>query len=159
MTRFQTKSSWLSGRAETTPGVPTTSGLALNVAFTSKRATAAALRYVAHWADGLGARLKIIVPQVVSYHRDLNNPDVNPEFTANRALEAARQAGVNADVEVLLCRDRAIALHQALGGDGIVVVGGGRGWWPSLFNAEKRLVQRLVRQGHKVLFVEGEGSL
>ena len=81
--------------------------LAVNVAFTSERATAEALRYAATMARGLGAHLRVIVPQVVPYGRDLNDPDVNPEFTARRALEAARAAGVDADVNVVLCRDQA----------------------------------------------------
>ena len=152
MSRFETTLSWFPARTETNCSAPIESGLALNVAFTSERATAEALRYAAHWAHGLGARLKIIVPQVVPYRRDLNDPDVNPEFTANRALEAAREAGIDADVLVILCRDRAAGLHEALGADGVVVIGGRGGWWPS---EEKRLVHALADQGHKVLFVEG----
>ena len=150
MSRIQTTLSGLPVRTETQET------LALNVAFTSERATAQALRYAALMADGLGARLKVIVPQVVPYGRDLNDPDVNAEFTANRALEAARAAEVDADVNVVLCRDRAEGLHNALGNDGLVMIGGGRSWWPF---AERRLARKLIDLGHKVLFVEGEKSL
>jgi hypothetical protein len=130
--------------------------LALNVAFTSASATTEALRYAASMADGLKARLQVIVPQVVPYGRDLNDPDVNPEFTAKRALEAARAAGVEADVNVVLCRDRAEGLHNALGKDGVVMIGGGQKWWPY---PERNLARQLADRGHKVLFVEGEKSV
>lgn len=130
--------------------------LALHVAFTSERATAEALRYAAAMANGLRARLQVIVPQVVPYGRDLNDPDVNPKFTVQRALQSAREAGIDADVHVVLCRDRAEGLHNALGADGLVLIGGRRRWWPF---AERTLAKRLSGWGHKVLFVEGSDSL
>jgi hypothetical protein len=155
MSRIQTTLSGFTAPAETQEeglALP----LALNVAFTSESATAEALRYAALMADGLRARLQVIVPQVVPYGRDLNDPDVNPEFTAQRALAAARAAGVEADVNVVLCRDRAEGLHNALGTDGVVMIGGGRKWWPF---TERNLARQLSDRGHKVLFVEGEKSL
>jgi hypothetical protein len=156
MSRYQTTLSGFPARIETQQEPARSSNeLSVHVAFTSERATAAALRYAATMARGLGSRLEVIVPQVVPYGRDLNDPDVNPEFTANRALDAARAAGVDADVNVVLCRDRAEGLHNALGSDGIVMIGGGGSWWPF---AERNLVRQLVNLGHKVLFVEREGG-
>lgn len=154
MSRIQTVLSGFPARTERKEDLAQQE-LALNVAFTSERATAAAIRYAATLAEGLGARLQVIIPQVVPYGRDLNDPDVKPEFTANRALEAARAAGVDADVNVVLCRDRTEGLHNALGADGLVVIGGGRSWW---WFAERNLVKRLADHGHKVLFVEEERS-
>jgi hypothetical protein len=150
MSRYQTTLSGFPARTETHEA-----GLALNVAFTSEKATSGALRYAAEMAQGLGARLQVIVPQVVPYGRDLNDPDVDPKFTASRALGAARAAGVEADVNVVLCRDRAEGLDSALGTDGIVMIGGGRGWRSF---AERSLARRLAAAGHKVLFVEEEKS-
>jgi len=147
MSRYQTTLSGFPARSEQQ------TELAVNVAFTSGRATAAALRYAAELAGGLRARLQVILPQVVPYGRDLNDPDVSPEFIANRALEAARAAGVDADVNVVLCRDQAEGLHHALGEGGLVVVGGGGSWWQF---GERSLVHQLAGQGHKVLFVEAE---
>lgn len=148
MSRHQTTLSGFPARTEIQQA-----GLALNVAFTSEKATAGALRYAAGMAQGLGARLQVIVPQVVPYGRDLNDPDVDPKFTARRALEAASAAGVEADVTVVLCRDRAEGLDSALGSEGIVMIGGGRNWWPS---SERSLARRLAAAGHRVLFVEEE---
>lgn len=153
MSRYQTTLSGFPARTETPARPKTDDHLALNVAFTSERATVGALRYAATLAEGLKSRLQVIVPQVVPYGRELNDPDVDPKFTAQRALEAARAAGVEADVNVVLCRDRADGLHHALGAEGILMIGGGRSWWPM---AERRLAQRLADRGHKVLFVEQE---
>jgi hypothetical protein len=159
MSRYQTTLSGFPARTDAPVQAKAEDGLALplalNVAFTSERATAGALRYAAELADGLRARLQVIVPQVVPYGRDLNDPDVDPRFTAERALEAARCAGVDANVHVVLCRDRVDGLHDALGPEGIVMIGGRRSWWPL---AERRLAQRLSDRGHKVLFVEGDES-
>lgn len=151
MNRIQTKPSGLRTRTEDLSD----GRLALNVAFTSGPATVAALRRAAEMAQGLGAHLRVIVPQVVPYGRDLNDPDVGTSFTANRALEAAQNAGVEADVSVVLCRDRAEGLHSALGPDGIVLIGGVSRWWPF---PERTLVRRLAALGHKVLFVEGTNN-
>ncbi len=153
MSRIQTTSSGFPARPENRPQTEAGAELALNVAFTSEQATTAALRYAAQLAEGLGARLRVIVPQVVPYGRDLNDPDVNPEVAANRALEAIGAAGVDADVNVVLCRDPAEGLHSALGADGLVVIGGGSRWWSF---GERSLTHRLADLGHKVLFVEGE---
>jgi len=164
MSRIQTTSSGFPARTSNKPedfprtwfetqAVESREGLALTVAFTSERATAAALRHAAQLADGLGARLKVIVPQVVPYGRDLNDPDVLPEVTAKRALESIRESGVDADVNVVLCRDRAEGLHSALGPEGLVLIGGSGHWWSF---SEKRLIHKLADLGHKVLFVERE---
>jgi hypothetical protein len=150
MSRYQTTSSRFPARTQVEEA------LRLNVAFTSEHGTIEALRYAAAMADGLGARLQVIVPQIVPYGRDLEDPDVNPEFTAKRALDAASAAGVDADVNVVLCRDRAEGLHHALGMDGVVMIGGRRHWWPG---AERTLARQLSERGHKVLFVEGGGSI
>lgn len=149
MSRYQTTLSGFPARTVTEEG------LRLNVAFTSEHGTVEALRYAAAMAGGLGARLQVIVAQVVPYGRDLEDPDVNPEFTVQRALDAARAAGVEADVNVVLCRDRAEGLHHGLGSDGLVMFGGRQHWWP---DAERRLARQLSERGHKVLFVEGGES-
>lgn len=153
MSRIQTTLSGFPAKPEIRTRTEAGAELALNVAFTSELATIVALRYSAQLAEGLGARLRVIVPQVVPYGRDLNDPDVNPEVTANRALQAIGAAGVDADVNVVLCRDRAEGLHNALGADGLVVIGGGNHWWSF---RERSLTHRLADLGHKVLFVEQE---
>src|ERR1700683_3856626 len=95
--------------------------LAIHVAYTSEPETMAALRHAAKLATGLGARLLVVAAQVVPYGVDLDQPPVRPEFTADRMLRLAAEAGVEADVHVVLCRDRMEGLESVLGTNAVVV--------------------------------------
>jgi len=117
--------------------------LAIDVAFTSDRETVAVLRHAVKLASGLGARLRIVAPQVVPYAADMDHPPVSPDFTAARMLKLAAQAGVEADVHVVLCRDRAAGLESVLGANAIVMAG------------ENKLTRKLKKRGHHVLVVDG----
>jgi hypothetical protein len=115
--------------------------LAIHVAYTSEPETMAALRHAAKLATGLGARLLVVAPQVVPYGVDLDQPPVRPEFTAERMLRLAAEAGVEADVHVVLCRDRMEGLESVLGTNAVVIAG------------EKKLANQLTKRGHQVLLV------
>jgi len=115
--------------------------LAIHVAYTLEHETAAALRHAARLATGLGARLRVVAPQVVPYGVDLDQPPVRPEFTAERMLRLAAEAGVEADVHVVLCRDRIDGLESVLGTNAVVVAG------------ENKLTRQLKKRGHQVLVV------
>lgn len=115
--------------------------LAIYVAFTSDRETTAALRHAAKLAAGLGARLSIVAPQVVPYGVDLDQPPVSPDFTAAKMLRLAADAGVAADVHVVLCRDRMEGLDSVLGTNAVVIAG------------ENKLSRQLSKRGHHVLVV------
>ena len=58
-------------------------------------------------------------------------------------------AGVNAQVDIRLCRDARAAVESELGPHCVVVIGGRRRWWPT---AAMRLARRLERLGHQVVF-------
>jgi hypothetical protein len=115
--------------------------LAIHVAYTSEPETMAALRHAAKLATGLGARLLVVAAQVVPYGVDLDQPPVRPEFTADRMLRLAAEAGVEADVHVVLCRDRMEGLESVLGTNAVVVAG------------ENKLTRQLKKRGHQVLLV------
>jgi len=115
--------------------------LAIHVAYTSEPETMAALRHAAKLATGLGARLLVVAPQVVPYGVDLDEPPVRPEFTAERMLRLAAEAGVEADVHVVLCRDRMEGLESVLGTNAVVVAG------------ENKLTRQLKKRGHQALIV------
>jgi hypothetical protein len=136
--RLKTESSGVPVRVDQRPQ------LAIHVAFTSDRETIAALRQATALAAGLSARLLLVAPQVVPYGVDLNQPPVSPEFTAKRMLRLAAEARVDADVHVVLCRDRVEGLESVLGTHAIVIAG------------EKRLSHQLTKRGHQVLAVEGK---
>jgi hypothetical protein len=116
--------------------------LAIHVAFTSDRETVAALRYAAKLASGLGARLLIVAPQVVPWAAEIDHPPVSPDFTSAKMLRLAAEAGVEADVHVVLCRDRVEGLESVLGTNAVVIAG------------KNALRHQLEKRGHHVLVVD-----
>jgi len=120
--------------------------LAIHIVYTSEPETISALRHAAKLSTGLGARLLVLAPQVVPYGVDLDQPPVSPEFTAGRMLRLAEQAGVEADVHVVLCRNRLDGLESVLGTHAVVIGG------------ENKLARQLSKRGHDVLVVVGQAS-
>jgi hypothetical protein len=129
------------------------SALEVNVLFTSTWATIAAANVAGTLAHDLGARIRVIVPQVVPFPLPLSEPTVKPEFTANRIHEVLSRypLGVDVDVQVCLCREKWSAALTALKPESLVLIGGRRGFWPT---EESRLARALQRRGHEVVFVE-----
>ena len=123
--------------------------LDLKVIFTDLPRTAAALKTARAMASGLGARITVLVAQVVPYPLPLAAPPVPLEFT-KRLMESV-PADENTTVEILLCRDRYESLHDALPADSVVIVGARkRHWWPSW---ERKLARILRHAGRRVLVV------
>lgn len=123
--------------------------LDLKVIFTDLPRTAAALRAARDMARGLGARITVLVAQVVPYPLPLAAPPVPLEFT-RRLLESVATDG-NTSVEILLCRDRFQSLHDALPADSLVIVGARKKyWWPSW---ERKLARILRHDGRRVLMI------
>ncbi len=129
--------------------------LDVNVIFTSAKATVTAMREAAQLASDLGARVRVLAPQVVSFHTDLEHPPVNTDFLAERYREIAAEAGVEASVKIVLCRDVLDAFRMVLPLNSLVVVGGARHWWPT---RERKLARALEAAGHQVLFVTEEST-
>jgi len=132
--------------------------LDLKVIFTDLCKTAAALSTARAMARGLGARITLIVAQVVPYPLPLAAPDVPVEFT-ERLLESItsdQDAGdcddAETTVEVYLCRDRCETIRRALPADSIVIVGARKWpWWPSCWPSwlpqRDRQLTRMLRCG------------
>jgi hypothetical protein len=122
--------------------------LDLKVIFTDLRTTAAALATARTMARGLGARITVMVAQVVPYPLPLAAPPVSVEFT-ERMLESV--AVDYTTVEIYLCRDRCETIRGALSPDAVVIVGTRkRLWWPFW---ESRLTTLLRHDGRRVLVV------
>jgi len=118
------------------------------VLFTTMDETAAALEAASTLARGLQARVKLLVLQIVPYPLALNEPAVPPSHIASRLLSLAHDAGVEASIEIRLCRETGDALCRSLPAHSIVVLGiRGRWWRPS----SGRLGQLLRKQGHHVV--------
>jgi len=127
--------------------------LSIAVVFTSVESTLAALKEAGNLASSLGARIKLIVPQVVAYPLPLETPPVLVEFNENRFRVMASQSPVETSVHIYLCRDRFETLASVLSPRSIVVLGGRKRWWPT---REKSLASKLRKAGHEVVFKETE---
>jgi len=128
--------------------------LNISVVFTSVKSTLAALKEAGSLASSLGARITLLVPQVVPYPLPLESPPVLVEFNENRFRVIAAQSLVETSVNIYLCRDKFETLKNVLSAGSIVVLGGRRRWWwPS---RDEILARELRRAGYEVLFKETE---
>src|ERR1700687_474392 len=125
--------------------------LNIAVVFTSVESTLAALKEAGNLANSLGARIKLVVPQVVPYPLPLETPPVLVEFNENRFRVMASESPVETSVQIYLCRDRFETLAAVLKPGSIVVLGGRNRWWPT---EEERLARKLRRAGFEVFFTE-----
>ena len=130
-------------------------GQRLNIAvvFTSVEATLAALKEAGALASSLGARITLLVPQIVPYPLALETPPVLIEFNERRFRLIASRSPVETTVQIYLCRDGLETLTNVLSPGSIVVIGGRKRWWPT---REKKLARYLRRAGHEVVFTETE---
>ena len=127
--------------------------LNIAVVFTSVESTLAALKEAGALDTSLGARVTLLVPQVVPYPLPLDSPPVLIGFNETRFRLIASQSPVETTVRIYLCRDSLETLTNVLNPASIVVIGGRKRWWPT---REKKLARQLRRAGHEVVFKETE---
>jgi hypothetical protein len=127
--------------------------LNIAVVFTSVDSTLPALRRAGNLARSLGARIALLVPQVVPYPLPLETPPVLIDWNERRFRVIADDSPVETLVRIYLCRDRLDLLHTVLAPHSIVVIGGRRRLWPTW---ERALARRLRRAGHEVIFTQPE---
>jgi len=141
------------GRPQQPSTIEANQKLNISVVFTSVESTLAALKEAGGLASSLGARITLLVPQVVPYPLALETPPVLIEFNERRFRLIASESPVETSVRIYLCRDGFETLTNALNPGSIVVIGGQKRWWPT---REKKLAQQLRRAGHEVVFKETE---
>jgi hypothetical protein len=125
--------------------------LDIAVVFTSVESTLTALKEAGLLANSLGARITLVVPQIVGYSLPLESPPVLVEFNENRFRVLASESRVETNVQIYLCRDRLEMLTSVLKPGSIVIVGGRKRWWPT---RDEVLARQLRRAGYEVLFKE-----
>ena len=118
------------------------------VVFTTIAETVSALRAASTLARGSEASIRLLVPQVVPYPLPVNEPAVRPSHVAGGLLALAEEAGVEARIEIRLCRARGDALRQSLQPGSIVVLGSRCRWWQS---GPGQLGRMLRNEGHHVV--------
>lgn len=127
--------------------------LNISVVFTSVAATLVALKEAAALASSLGARITLLVPQVVPYPLPLESPPVLVEFNEKRFRVIASESPVETKVQIYLCRDPFETLTLVLNASSLVVLGGPKRWWPT---PEGRLARKLRKAGHEVILKKTE---
>jgi len=127
--------------------------LDIAVIFTSVDSTLAALRKAGMLASSLGARITLIVPQVVPYPAPLENSSVQLDWNETHFRVIAGESPVETTVRIYLCRDRTDALKSVLRPGSIVVLGTQKRRWPT---SESRLARDLRKMAHQVILVETE---
>ena len=129
------------------------SPLEVTVVFTDTRSSLNALKTAALLAGGLNARVRLVVPQVVSYELPLNEPPIPTDFIEQQIAHLVSDLNVETRVDICLCRNKKESLLRALRPHSVTVVGSRRRWWPTW---ERRLARELRRAGHEVIFTETE---
>jgi len=127
--------------------------LEIAVVFTEVGPTVRALKEAGLLAAQLGARITLVVPQVVPWPLQLSCPPILLEFNEARFRVIAGRTGVPTDVRIYLCRERIPTLQRVIRYGSIVVIGVRKRFWPT---AEKRLAWTLRRRGHQVIVTEVE---
>jgi hypothetical protein len=124
------------------------SSLEIVVLHTASKETVRALKMAADFASGL-APVRLMAIQQVPYPLPLDAPPVSVEFLEKNFSNIALEAGVDARIDIHLCRDAEDVVERELGPHCVVVMGGRRRWWPT---AAMQLARHLERLGHQVVF-------
>ena len=123
--------------------------LGLQVVATTEEGTRCALAEATRYGNGTPVRVLLLVPHVIPPFAPAGNAAEAVAIT-DRYRTIASEAGVNARVRLCVCRRVDDIFRWMLGPGARIVIGGQhRWWWPT---AAERLVRRLRRQGHDVMF-------
>lgn len=126
--------------------------LEVNVIFTDEKRARAALKCAGALAQGLQARLNLVVVKQVPLAFPLERPPIPFSFTAGKLYEFVSeglQGRMDTTVQLYYCRNRLKGLLQALKPKSLVVIGGSRKVWPT---KESRLAAILRTKGYQVIF-------
>jgi len=124
--------------------------LPITVLFTTIEATLPALEEAHQLARGLGAQMRILMPQVVPYTLPLDRPAVDPAFRVRQLCGSLFDPSISVRIEVHLCRDLEAAVAGALRPGSLVVMGCRACSW---LGRERSLARSLRQSGHQVILI------
>lgn len=119
------------------------------VLHTTLSGTLGALKTAAQLAQGLSARIRLLVLEVVPYPLPLHQPDVSLPYTQKHFRTLAENEAIETSVDIHLVRDPAEVIDSLLEPHSVIVIGARRTWWPT---AHARMARRLERQGHQIIY-------
>ncbi len=125
------------------------------VIFTTFRQTLRAAAVAHELANGVAASITVLDVRAVPYAAPVEEPTGLSPAETIAFEEQLRARGIDARVEVCLCRDPVHVLPSALKEHSLVVVGGRHRWWPT---RAERWRRRLEAQGHYVVLVDEAAS-
>jgi hypothetical protein len=131
--------------------LPESAQLEVVVIYTGVKQTLAALKAAAGLAQGLSARIRLVVPQLVPFPAQLDEPPVQRDFAERKFRTLAEASAIDTNVEIRLCRDWETGAIEGLKPGSIVIMGARMRWWPGL--RERRLARALRERGHQALLV------
>ena len=151
------KQIWLAVPSDTAPETPSRR-FEVNVIFTDREATLAAVKTAKSLARDLGARIRLLAAIVVPLRLPLDQPHISVHFMEQSLQEMMRQTdqdGTEATIELYVCRDWLASLSQILRPNSLVVLGDRKRWWTT---PTSRLAQALRALGHRVALVDSRRS-
>ncbi len=132
------------------------------VLYTDIPSTLGALRTAAQLAQGLTARIRLLLIETVPYPLPLDEPRRHPRFLelqfqtlVDRYPADGASHPVETVAEIVLCRDAWEGLRARLPRGSAVVIGKRSHWWQ---RAADRLARRLRAEGHHVIRTAGVTS-
>ena len=127
--------------------------LDVNVIYTTRFGTLAALKIASRLGAHLGPRPIVLMLHAVPYTLPLEKPAVPIGFLEKQIQALTVESPTEITARIYLCRDPHRSLRQILPPRSLIVVGGRRRWWPT---EEQRLARMLRKEGHQVIFVDPE---
>ena len=137
-------------RTATGPDVDVFNGsqITVNVVYTDEPHTLVALEKAAGLGRSLQASVRILLPSVVPFPRQLSDPPVDTRVLSRGLAAAARRIDSPTLIETVYCRDRDEAVVKSLAPRSIGVICWHRRWF---FDSTQRLANRLGALGHHVI--------
>jgi len=127
--------------------------LEVNVLFTDRPFTRAALRAAIGLAADLGAAIRVRAVIAVPFVLPLDHPQVSIPFTEevlSALVSEFEQNSLDIAAHMYLSRNRVETFLQILPPNSLVVIAGRKRPWPT---PESRMARRLQSEGHRVVFI------